>query len=305
MTAAVVYLRVSTDDQAGEGVSLRAQEADCRAFAAREGLPVAAVHSDPGISGATPINARPGLRAAVDALGPGDVLVAYNRSRLFRADPLIVALIELEVSARGARIKVAANEGTGSDSAADVLTRRMMDAVSEHWKNSVREGTRRAREEKREAGERWGQIAYGTKLAEDGIHLVPAPEDAGLVEAVERLRAEGLSYRKIAEALPGLGYRPKEGAERWSHTSVRRLLGKVKPWRAAKRARELAAALGAVGVHPIPRSPDPCPPPPPPPASSTSSATPSTPTPAASTKSPPPPRSPASPSAGSSAASAA
>lgn len=296
MTRAVIYTRVSTDDQAEEGVSLRAQEADCRAHADREGWPVAAVHADPGVSGATPINARPGLRAAVDALRPGDALLVYNRSRLARADPLVIGLIEAEIAARGARVISLAGEGTASDSAADVFTRRILDAVAEHWKNNVREGTRRALALKREAGERWGQIPYGWRLADDGIRLVPADEDSGLVETVHRLRGEGYSYRGIAAALTDLGYRPKEGGERWSHTSVRRLLGKVKPWRAAKRSRELAAALDAVGV----RNPERiglCPSPPP--ASSTSSATPSTPTPAASSKSPPPPTSPASPSAAS------
>jgi len=291
---AVVYVRVSTDDQAEHGVSIKAQEQACRDFAAGKGWTVADVLGDPGVSGSTPVNARPGLRAAIDLLAPGDVLLAYNRSRLFRAAPIVIAMIEAEVAARGASIRTVSIEGTGSDSAADVFVRRIMDAQGEHWINAVREGTQRALDHKRAHGEALGNIPYGWRLAPDGLHLEPDPADAGLVETVRRLRDAGLAYRRIAEVLPHLGYRPKKGAAEWSHTSVRRLLGKVKRWRQAKRARELAEALK-------PKEPAPCPTRP----SRTSSARPSTTIPAASRPSPPPPTSPSPPSAASSSGNAA
>ena len=54
VTAAVVYLRVSTDEQAESGLGLAAQEYACRMLAGNAGLSVEAVHIDDGVSGAVP-----------------------------------------------------------------------------------------------------------------------------------------------------------------------------------------------------------------------------------------------------------
>ena len=84
-TSAVIYLRVSTDEQAASGLGLEAQEAECRAFIASKGWTVAGVHCDAGVSGATPADKRPGLMLALAALRRGSVLVAAKRDRLARS----------------------------------------------------------------------------------------------------------------------------------------------------------------------------------------------------------------------------
>lgn len=77
----VGYVRVSTERQASEGVSMEAQEARIRAWAATQGLEVAAVHVDAGLSGGRADN-RPGLQAALsDVCKRRGVLVVYSLSR--------------------------------------------------------------------------------------------------------------------------------------------------------------------------------------------------------------------------------
>jgi len=61
---AVGYVRVSTERQASEGVSLGAQEARIRTWAEAQGLQVAAVHVDAGLSGGRADN-RPALQEAL------------------------------------------------------------------------------------------------------------------------------------------------------------------------------------------------------------------------------------------------
>ena len=51
MYTCVGYVRVSTDAQATEGVSLAAQRARIRAWAASRGTMLVAIHADKGISG--------------------------------------------------------------------------------------------------------------------------------------------------------------------------------------------------------------------------------------------------------------
>src|SRR5262249_58194520 len=89
----VIYLRVSTDEQAESGLGLEAQLAACRAVADRLAAPIAAIHRDE-LTGATPLDRRPGLMHAIAPLGTRDVLLAAKRDRLARRDALLTAMID-------------------------------------------------------------------------------------------------------------------------------------------------------------------------------------------------------------------
>lgn len=223
--SAVIYVRVSTDEQAEHGVSLRAQEEGCRRFAEAKGWPVVSVFRDEGISGGAPLSDRPGLQAAIQALGESDKLVILRRDRIFRADPYDNAVIERAVAAKGARVISTQGEGTDSDSSGDIFMRRILDAKGENERLVIGERTRAALASKRAAGERIGQIPYGFRLAADGVHLEPDPADAGLAETIGRLRAEGLSLRAIGRELTALGYRGKRTGGPVPLTTIHRILG--------------------------------------------------------------------------------
>lgn len=94
--SAVIYCRVSTARQASQGVSLEAQEALCRAHAERLGLPVVAVHADPGVSGKDGLDERPGLRAVIETVkaNPGACVIVYSVSRLARRQRLLWNLLD-------------------------------------------------------------------------------------------------------------------------------------------------------------------------------------------------------------------
>ena len=59
MSRIIIYLRVSTDEQAESGLGLEAQLAACSTVADRLGAPIAAIHQDE-LTGATPLDRRPG-----------------------------------------------------------------------------------------------------------------------------------------------------------------------------------------------------------------------------------------------------
>ncbi len=63
---AVGYVRVSTSDQAENGVSLEAQESRIRSWCMANGYDLAAIHSDAGLSGSRADN-RPELQKALRA----------------------------------------------------------------------------------------------------------------------------------------------------------------------------------------------------------------------------------------------
>jgi len=82
---AVVYVRVSTEDQAENGTSLETQELACLRRAADLGCAVHATFRDEGVSGAL-YEARDGIQRALAELeaGNADTLIVHSISRLSR-----------------------------------------------------------------------------------------------------------------------------------------------------------------------------------------------------------------------------
>ena len=140
---ALIYLRVSTDEQTASGAGLEAQHDAAVTCCERAGWPVAGPYADEGVSGAIGLEGRPALLEAIADLTRGDVLVVAKRDRLGR-DPIAVAMIEAAVTRRGARVVSAAGEGTADDEPANVLMRRIVDAFAEYERLLIKSRTRSA-----------------------------------------------------------------------------------------------------------------------------------------------------------------
>jgi DNA invertase Pin-like site-specific DNA recombinase len=221
---AVVYLRVSTEEQADSGLSILAQEDACRAAAARSGLELAGpIHRDEGLSGAKPLEKRPALIAAIGQLGRGDCLLIAKRDRIFRTDPFDGAVIQRAVDSKGARILSAAGEGTQDDSPSSILMAAILDAFARYERLIGIGRTRAALAAKRAKGERCGQVPYGLRVGPDGRTLEPDGGDGLALAALDELAAAGLSTRRIAAELDRRGFPTKNGGA-WSASTVRRLL---------------------------------------------------------------------------------
>jgi DNA invertase Pin-like site-specific DNA recombinase len=213
----IAYLRVSTDQQADSGAGLDAQHDAC----AKSAGVLAGVYRDEGVSGSTGLEKRPALLEAIGALKKGDVLIVAKRDRLGR-DPLVVAMIESAVQRKGARIVSAAGEGTGSDSPADVLMRRMVDAFAEYERLIIGARTKAALQAKKARGERTGSVPYGYRLAEDGVHLDEDPTEQEVLRLVRLLRDGGATYRTIAQELASRGYSSRTGSN-WHPQTIKNI----------------------------------------------------------------------------------
>lgn len=242
---AIIYLRVSTEEQTKSGLGLEAQREACIACAPK-GASVS-VFADEGISGSTPAAGRPGLVAALDALGKGDVLIVAKRDRLAR-NAMIAGWIDLEAARKGARVLSAAGEGTDSDDPMARVMRGIVDLFAQYERDMIRARTAAALKAKRGRGEKTGgQVPFGFRVvcvemdAKGRERKILAP-DAGEQEAIRRmreLRAEGLGFRAIADRLKSEGIRGR-GCSRLSHVTVFRILGGL--------GRESPVASGAADV---------------------------------------------------------
>jgi len=234
MSRIVIYLRVSTDEQAESGLGLEAQRAACHAVADRLAAPIAAIHQDE-LTGATPLDRRPGLMEAIAGVGRGDVLLVAKRDRLARGDALLTAMIEAAVRRRGGRILSAAGEGTDDDDPASILMRRMIDAFAEYERLIIAGRTRAALRAKSARGERAGQVPYGHRLSGNGPRsrkrglptgLEPDQAEVATIALMLELRAAGRSLRAIARELDRRGHRTKRGAP-WRQSTVHDVLRRV------------------------------------------------------------------------------
>ncbi len=225
-TKAVGYVRVSTDEQATEGVSLEAQEAKLRAYCTLRGLDLVELVVDPGVSAGKALDRREGGRRILDLVRHREVgvVVAYKLDRLFRdcADCLTVtagwdrAGIALHLIDLG-------GQTLDTSSAMGRFFLTVMAGAAELERNQIRERTAAALGHKRAKGEKTGgRCPFGYRLAADGVHLEEEPAEQTVVATVLALRQDGLSIRAIAARLNEDNV-PARG-KRWHPTTVKRLL---------------------------------------------------------------------------------
>ena len=101
---AILYARVSTDEQAKSGYSLAQQMEALRAHVDREGYEVLEEVTDPGQSGAS--LERPGMDRVRDLVAAGSVslVLAQDRDR-FAREPAYHYLLRREFEERGTKIR--------------------------------------------------------------------------------------------------------------------------------------------------------------------------------------------------------
>src|ERR1700689_3301472 len=190
---AVAYVRVSKDDQK---LGPEAQRASIEAWAAREGVEVAAWHVDAGVCSVTAIADLPALVAALESLrqhGAG-VLVVAKLDRI-ALDPALTAAVEGAAAAVGAVVRSAAGEGNGS-TPADEFMRGVIDSASRYERALIRARTTAALAVIRARGQKTGgSVPYGYRLDADGRTLVAVEGEQATIARARTLAAEGRSLR--------------------------------------------------------------------------------------------------------------
>lgn len=223
------YIRVSTTEQA---LGPEAQLAALRSWCTARGAELVAVCSDLGVSGAAPLDKRPGLLAAVDALREhgAAVLLVAKRDRLAR-DVVVAAMVERLVERQGARVQSADGVGEGSGPESQLL-RSIVDAVAAYERALIRARTSAALRAKRARGERTGGVTrLGERLAPCGVRIEVEPAEVAALGRIAELHAHGATVRAIAERLNAEGV-PARG-RRWHATTVARALRRLEQREAA------------------------------------------------------------------------
>lgn len=219
-TTGVAYLRVSTDDQ---HLGPEAQEAAIRRWADQQGVQLLAVHLDKGVSGATPVDQRPGFMSALADLEQhraGHLIIA-KLDRLAR-DLFVSAVAERLVQRVGAVITPADGVGAGNGPEAGLL-RGILQLLAGYERALIRSRTSAALQAKRRRGERAGEVPMGFDALPDG-KLVPNQAEQEAIRLARQLRSEGRTLRGIAGELSAKGFVPR-GGKGWHPQTVTRMVG--------------------------------------------------------------------------------
>ncbi|MBL8816063.1 MAG: recombinase family protein [Planctomyces sp.] len=220
--AAIGYVRVSTEGQAVDGVSLDAQRARIEAWCLANDVVLTAVFVDAGVSGKRADN-RPELQRAISAVTrQKGILIVYSLSRLARSTKDTIVISE-QLDKAGADL-VSLSEKIDTTSAAGKMVFRMLAVLAEFERDLVSERTSAALQHKRSQGKRVGTIPFGYELSADHESLSPVSSEQQTIGLMKGLRENGLSYEGIADELNSLGIRPKGNGPRWYGKTVMNIL---------------------------------------------------------------------------------
>jgi len=225
MEKAIAYVRVSTEEQSKEGVSLDAQEQRIRAYAAMRGLDLIAIYREEGVSAKIPLRSRPqGAKLVKDlAKKRAKHVITVKLDRLFRN-----AADALDQSAQWDKAKCALHVIDMGGSAIDTASAMgrmfftMAAAFAEMERNLISERTKTALAHKRASRKVYCAL---TPLGFDrqGDDLVYNEAEMRVVRDVQRKRQAGLSMQAIADALNDSGAPTKRGGT-WHAVTVQKIL---------------------------------------------------------------------------------
>ncbi len=199
---AVGYVRTSSAANVGpDKDSEKRQRAAIEGFAKRGGFDLVDWFNDPAVSGADPIETRPGFSALLDRIeGNGVRTVIVEDASCFARDLVTQELGIIALIKRGVRVVTANGDDlTETNDHMKVAMRQIAGTFAQLEKARLVAKLKAARDRKREeTGKCGGRKSY--------TEARPAT-----VALAKRLRAAGLTFREIPEAMAAEGHLTAKG----------------------------------------------------------------------------------------------
>ena len=203
------YCRVSTVAQANEGESLDVQRRQIEGYAMQHGRTLEKVFIERGVSVSKPLPEREQGGTLIRDLRPGDIVITPKLDRMFHS-----ALDALDVlqalKAGGVSLHMIDLGGDVAGNGISKLVFTILSAVAEAERDRTRERIAEVKADQRKRGRFLGGIApFGFAKVKDasprGYALVAVPEQQATIRKMQKLRAQGMALRPIAEAMQAEG----------------------------------------------------------------------------------------------------
>ncbi|HRI52666.1 MAG TPA: recombinase family protein [Pseudomonadota bacterium] len=226
-TKAVGYVRVSSEQQATEGVSLDAQRCKMRAYCKAMDIDLIDIIADEGYSASN--LKRPGLRAALAMLrnGQASTLIIVKLDRLTRCVKDLGTLCEQYFSDEKAYTLMSLSDSIDTRSASGKLVLNVLTSVAQWEREAIADRTKEAMAHLKEQGVRVGGVPYGWRYSSEvdanGRRLVVKhPEEQKAIRRICALHLKQIPAPQIVQRLEQEGL-PSRG-KRWHTRSVYQVL---------------------------------------------------------------------------------
>ena len=221
--AVSIYARVSSQEQAVEGVSIEAQLSALRAYAKSQGWEILDEYIDAGYSGGT--DERPALkRLLIDASQRRfNIIAVCKLDRFFRNLRLLLNHLH-RLEQLGTKF-VSTQEGLDTSTPYGKFAMQIMGVITEFERDRIGE---RVKDSRRYliSGGYWpgGRTVYGYRWLADQRSWVVVPEEAEIVQRIYDLYVNNKAgMESIAAVLNKDGLYTRDGAH-WDYGNVRQML---------------------------------------------------------------------------------
>ena len=223
--AAIAYLRVSTHEQAVEGVSLDAQEQRVRSYCDAAGLDLVEVVRDEGVSAySKSLGDRPGGLQVLERIDAGHVhhIIALKLDRLFRdAVDALSRTREWDHAGIALHLVDLGGQAINTGSAMGRFFLSVMAGFAELERNLISERTAVALRYKKAQGAVYGPEPFGRER--DGESLIENKDELAVLCRMRSWHEQGVSLAEIARRLNETNVPTKRGKS-WHASTVRYLL---------------------------------------------------------------------------------
>ena len=215
------YIRVSTEEQAIEGVSLDAQVDKIQTYAKLKDLDLVEIIRDEGLSGKD--LARPGLQQLLEMVKgkEADSIIVYKLDRLTRNTSDLLHLVE-DVFKKGNTRFYSISEEIDTSTAMGKFFLTIMGAMAQMEREVISERVKSALHYKKQQGHSLGLVPYGFQRI-DGI-LSKQSDEQNILRRIKRWRKEGLGYKKIADRLNQKEIKPRRKKAKWHVSTIHHIL---------------------------------------------------------------------------------
>ena len=206
---AIGYIRVSTEEQAKNGISLDMQRAKIEAYAALEDMDLVETVADEGLSGCS-IKGRPGIVKVLEMVKAKHVkaVIVYKLDRLARNT--IEALQVAKLMDRHGVALHSITEKLDTKSAMGRFFFTLMASIAEMERGIIGERICAAMARKREKGEACNNNPpYGLHIVED--RLEPHPSEQRVIMRVHELRVQKYTIHRMIQQLSKEGMFNRRG----------------------------------------------------------------------------------------------
>jgi len=223
MKKAIGYVRVSTSEQATEGISLDNQKAKIKAYCALNDLELPEIIEDAGKSGKN-LN-RDGIQELMEAVKKRSIeaVIVYKLDRLSRK--VVDTLSLIETIEKSGMVFHSLNEKIDTGTAMGRFFLNITASLAQMERDLISERTKDALQMKIANNERAGQIPYGWRLSPDGYTLIEHKNEQAAIRLIKRLNDKGCSFRSICGELEREGYKPQ--GQYWHPQTVKNILKKA------------------------------------------------------------------------------